>query len=470
MAKVDRILEYFPSYYGATERTKLLYEVSRLLAAPLEQADTLLFRIQRAHRLRVAEFTGDLVRLAAALNLTDFHFEDILTDETLDYGQKLDLMRSRIERIAMVHLTGLGTPTAVMHAVAIFLNGVIVADDTGRYLITHIDQEGFSHKATIEFSHLPDKPREHIHLHENPVRRKKVDPAERWQLNSWPAENRNAGPAPLRLIIEGVSDHTVLPSVFCAETGEGVFFNGFIPDGRKLVVDYFNGATIDDHPVDEWLTYFKGGIFDFSGMNDASFTEERGKERAPFDGNLENITSPAFRQPIDVPHAPVGNSKWHFKVTEGLYDAHSYDFCAFATPPEPVGIFDGDFNFDACVYDFPAGGIIGMAWDERLPCCFKVVLPASVPRLKSDDEQDAESAPPVAPVNYLSRIGNILPRFKAAGIQAFVDTAKDAWILGQSIIRDEAASNGEGVSVHSTRVRNQNSDMLVPLEPVSSSD
>src|SRR5215207_3920813 len=180
MAKVDRILEYFPSYYGSADRTKLLYEVSRMLAAPLEQADTLLFRIQRAHRLRVAEFTGDLVKLAAALNLTDFHFEDILTDDSLDYAQKLGLMRSRIERIAMVHLTGLGTPIAVMQAAAIFLNGLITTDQTGRPLITHVDREGFSHKATIEFSHLPDKPREQIYLHENPVRRKKIDPAERW--------------------------------------------------------------------------------------------------------------------------------------------------------------------------------------------------------------------------------------------------------------------------------------------------
>lgn len=469
MAKVDRIVEYFPSYYGSANRTKLLYEVSRQLAAPLEQADTLLFRIQRAHRVRVAEFTDDLVKLAAALNLTDFHFEDILTDKNLAYAQKLELMRSRIQRIAMVHLIGLGTPIAVMQAAAIFLNSVITPDENGKPLIVHMDQEGFSHKATIEFSHLPDKPREQIYLHENPVRRKKVDPAERWQLNSWPAENRNTGLAPLRIIIEGVSDHTVLPSVFCAETGEGVFFNGFVPDGKKLIVDYFNGATIDDHPVDDWLIHFKGGIFDFAGMDSTSFTEERGSELPPFDGDLENVISPAFRQPIDVPHAPTGNSKWYFKVTEGLFDAHSYDFCAFSTPSEPVGVFDQDFSFDACVYDFPAAGIVGMAWDERLPCCFKLVLPASVPQMKSEDEENAKSAPAGAPANYLSRIGNILPRFKAAGIQAFVDTAKDAWILGQSIIRDEAASDGEGVSVHSTRVLNQNSDMLVPLEPVSSS-
>jgi hypothetical protein len=470
MAKVDRILDYFPSYYGATNRTKNLYEVSRMLAKPLEEADTLLFRIQRAHRLRVAEFTDDLVKLAAALNLTDFHFEDILTDEALDYGQKLSLMRSRIHRIAMVHLTGLGTPAAVMEAAAIFLNATITPDAPGRPLINHVDGDGFSHRVTIEFDHLPEKPREQIYLHDNPIRRQKVEPVERWQLNSWAAENSNAKRSPLRFLIEGVSDHTVLPSIFCPDTGEGVLFNGFIPNGKTLVVDHFNGATLDNLPVDDWLIYFKGGIFDFAGVNGTPFIEQRGKEIAPFDGNLENVTSTAFRQPISVPHAPSGRSQWHFKVAEGVYDGSSYDFAVFTTPSEPVGVFDNDFNFDTCVFDYAGGAIVGMAWDERLPCCFKLVLPANVPRPKAGKAQPgAESVPagPQAPPpNYLSRIGNILPRFKAAGIQAFVDTAKDAWILGQSIVRDEAASGGESVAVHSTTLRNQNSDILVPLNPV----
>src|SRR6185295_18344372 len=101
---------------------------------------------------------------------------------------------------------------------------------------------------------------------------------------------------------------------------------------------------------------------------------------------------------------------------------------------------------------------------------FKLVLPANVPRPKPAKDQKGADATPAAlpgpPPNYLSRIGNILPRFKAAGIQAFVDTAKDAWILGQSIIREGAANDGEGVVVHSTSLRNHTSDILVPLDPV----
>ena len=72
MAKADRILEFFPSYCGANDSTKLLHEITRMLAAPLEQADTHLLRIQRAHRIKVAEHADDIVRLGGALNLTAF--------------------------------------------------------------------------------------------------------------------------------------------------------------------------------------------------------------------------------------------------------------------------------------------------------------------------------------------------------------------------------------------------------------
>ena len=49
MAKAERILDLFPSYCGATDSTKLLHEVTQMLAAPLEEADTHLLRIQPGH-------------------------------------------------------------------------------------------------------------------------------------------------------------------------------------------------------------------------------------------------------------------------------------------------------------------------------------------------------------------------------------------------------------------------------------
>ena len=447
MVKAERILEFFPSYCGASDSTKLLHEVTRALAAPAEEADTHLLRIQRAHRMKVAEHAADIVLLAGALNLTAFHFEDILSDKKLAYELKLSLLRERVRRIAQVHLTGLGTPVALLETAAIFLNAHIVPAQPESPRIAHVDDDGFSHRATIEFSHLPDKPREEIFLYENPIRRKKVEPAERWQLNSWNVENVSPAPAPLRLLIEGLGDHTVMPSVFCPATGEGVLFNGFIPDGRQLVIDQFNGATLDNHPVDEWVVYFKGGIHDFTGWNNSDFSLPNQRELPPLDAtNEDDLIAAAFRQPVKTPLAPAGRSEWRFKVAEGVCDGTLYDFSAFAMPDEAVGIYDNDFNFDACVFDYDGGAIVGLAWDERIPCSFKLALPAGVSS------------------NQVSRIGSLLPRFKPAGIRAFVDNAKPAWILGQSTIRDESATEGEGILVHPTTLRTQGTEMLAPLD------
>ena len=470
MAKADRILSFFPWYYRATDRTKLLAEVVRQLAQPLEEADTHLFRIQRAHRIKVAEHAEDVIQLAAALNLTAFHFEDLLADESLDYGQKLALMRERVQRIARVHLDGLGTAWAILESAAIFLNAVIVPEQPRDALIKHVDAKWFSHKAVVEFSHLPDKPRERIYLHENPFRRKKVEPAERWPLNSWAVENKTVEAAPVKLAIQGIDDRTILPSIFCPATQEGIMFNGVIPAGKTLVIDDANGAVLDDQPVDEWLIYFQGGIFDFSNGNGASFIHEQAELSTPFDGDMEKIVSQPFQKKRPALTVPMGRSAWHFKVAEGVYDGNDYDFAVYATDPTPIGLYDGDFNFEACVFDYPASGVVGMAWDERIPCSFKLVLPARIPQPQSQATNGSTAPDKIAgqPVNYVGRIGSILPRFKAAGVRAFVDTAKDAWILGESVMRVSSAAQGEGVEFHVTRMQNQKTDILVSLDTTSS--
>jgi len=45
-----------------------------------------------------------------------------------------------------------------------------------------------------------------------------------------------------------------------------------------------------------------------------------------------------------------------------------------------------------------------------------------------------------------------------------VDTAKDAWTLGESVLRSAQASEGEGVGFHATLLQNPRADMLVPLD------
>src|SRR5438105_9125238 len=100
MAKADRIAGYFPSLYRSGGRTKLLNQVVAALADPIEEADSLLFRIQRAHRLNVAEHPTDILRLAAALHLAPTHFDDLLAASDIPYADRLERMRERVRRIA----------------------------------------------------------------------------------------------------------------------------------------------------------------------------------------------------------------------------------------------------------------------------------------------------------------------------------------------------------------------------------
>jgi len=464
MPKFERILSFFPAFYRATESYKLLREMVRLMGQPLEEADTHLFRIQRAHRLRVAEHAEDIMRLAALLNLTPFHFEDILTNDAFSYEQKLVLMRDRVQRVAQVHLKGLGTPWAVMQSAAIFLNATIVPEHLGDLLIKHIDKESFSHKAVIEFTHLPEKPRERIYLHENPFCRKKEPLSERWPPQSWAINNESmSGLAPVRFVIQGVANRTVLPSVYCPQTREGILFNGVVPDGSTLLIDEEKGVTLDNMPVDEWLVYFKGGAAGFARADSDNFVQEKAEEAMPFNGDLETITARPYRCRRSIPDAPVGRSDWHFNVTEGIYDGRDYDFAVCALPHLPVGMYDGDFNFDGCVFDYEASSVVGMAWDERIPCALKLLLPSHVPQPQRDEAAPVDETTMKQP-NYVGRIGNIIPRFRAAGIRVFADTVLDAWILGESVIRDQDAADGEGANFHTTCLRDQKADILVSLE------
>jgi hypothetical protein len=454
MAKYNRILKLFPAIYRARDNTKLLSDVARALAAPLEEADILLFRIQRAHRINVAEDAEDILRLAAILDLKPFHFEDLLQDGSLSYERRLDSLRARTKRVARLFLNGLGTPWAVLESAAIFLNASIVPEKRGDPLVKHLDSDGYQHKAIVQFDAVDGKPREPIYLEEGLLRRHKVDSAERYPLTFWPVLNDSTEPAPVRIAIEGIGDRTVRPSVFCPDTQEGLVFNGVVPDSKTLVIDAHEGASLDGVEVDDWITYFQGGIVDFASYGGANYALDQPPSAPPFDGDLAGFDAPAYQAKRSMPAARPGTSTWYFTVAQGIYDGSDWDFSVCAVPRDPVGACDQDFNYDQCVYDFDTSGSVGMAWDERVPFAFKLLLPARIP-----------VPPPAAgaqPVNYVGRVGTIIPQFKAAGARAYVDQAKDTWILGESVLRDAAAASGEGVEFHSTIVRSPWTELFVP--------
>ncbi len=132
---------------------------------------------------------------------------------------------------------------AVLEAAAIYLNATIVPEQQGDPLVKHQDAGGYSHKAVLQFDAADGTPREPAYLHEGLLQRHKVDPVERYPLSSWTADNDSIEPAPVRIVIQGIGERTVIPSVFCPDTQEGVVFNGFVPDSKTLVIDGCRGGN-----------------------------------------------------------------------------------------------------------------------------------------------------------------------------------------------------------------------------------
>jgi hypothetical protein len=456
MSRAERVLDVLPACYRASEPGKLLGAVVSALAGPMEEADTHLFRIQRAHRLLVAEQAEDVVRLAAALNLDAFHFEDLLGDRDLDEQARLAALRERVQRIARLHLNGLGTPWAVLEAAAIFLNARIVADHHGDPLVKHVDPEGFVHRVTVELERRPQAPRAQVHLYESPLRRRKVDPAARWPLDTWAVDNQNVEPARMTFLVRGVDNRTVRPGLFSPDLAAGILFNGIVPNGAILLLDESGEARLDGHAVDDWIVHFRGGIAEFSTLDASAYAvDEGGDARAPFfDGDPAALPEPPFRRRRPVPVAPVGRSTWTFTVAEAVFDGSGFDQAVYATEHLPGGVFDGDVGFDAGVYDLPPSGIAGVAWEERIPCAFKLVLPPA------ESLRAGGGAGPAA--NPLDRVAGVLPRFKPAGVRAYVDTGRDAWVLGRSVVRGPDATEGEGIDHNATVLRGPLADAFVP--------
>jgi hypothetical protein len=468
MPKSARILGLFPSTI-ATESFSTLATVVSALAAPIEEADTLLFRIQRAHRIRVAPQTDDVLLLANALNLQQQHFGDLLADEDIGYERLLAAMKRRIERVARLHLGGLGTPRAVVDAAAIMLDAELVqAADAPR--LRRLDADAHSHVADIDFgdgrSGGPQRSR--IYLHENPLRPRAVPSTPRTPLDAWLVSGDNVSASPARIVIDGIDDRAVLPTVFCPNTGEGVTFYGIIPAGSRLVIDAEDGARLDGRPVDDWVSFDAGGRDDYALYDADTYILEHDGPRDPFDGDMSRLFTAPYRRVKPVPSIPPGTTEWVFAVEEGTYDQSAADYAVYALPSEPRAVFDQDPGYDESVYDFAASASVAMTWYERMPCAFKLLVPPQTPAYEPDHAPTAEGK---TAARYLAtdlgRISAFVTRCKAAGVRAFIDTIRPEWILGESIVRAPDATSGPGIDTAPTTVRLEGSDLIIPVDPAT---
>lgn len=450
MAKAEKVIGLMPCIYNANDPSKLLNKVIRDLAEPLDEVDGHLFRIQRAHRINVAENLGDLIRLAALLRLGPEYFEDLVEISNSDYEGALDRVRNRIKQLAGIHLRGLGTPRSILESTSVLLDAEIIG------AISNVSPDGLTHKVTIQLPEQPGGETDQIVLHENPLRRMKQHPVKRWPLDGWAVNNRNVSLSHMRFAIKGIGDRTILPSVFCSETDTGFLFNGVVPDGSVLLFDQFGSASIDGKPVDDWIIRFNGSVVGFDGVDASAVAVDHGKPGTPFNGDLSRLTTrPAVSKKPPLTLA-TGRTNWHFGINLGVYQSSCVGYCIYDTYRAAVGTFD-DHRFDESVFDYEAHGEVGYAWNENVHCAFKLIVPQYTD--SDDTEKDRDDTG-----RYVDRIGKFVSRFKAAGIRAYVSAERDAWVLGKSKIRSLNSTEGAGASYERPLLWREYMDRTLPFD------
>jgi hypothetical protein len=100
-----------------------------------------------------------------------------------------------------------------------------------------------------------------------------------------------------------------------------------------------------------------------------------------------------------------------------------------------------------------------MAWDERITCSFKLALPP-----EGSQEPQAGSAPADSDSRLktaIDRVGSLMPRFRPAGVTAFIDQGRDSWILGESLLRSAESGAPQGNQIHATRLHGKRLDQVV---------
>lgn len=452
-----KILSRFPAFMRTGNPSKVLGEIAFALGNDLNEAERLMGRIQRAHRLAVADEERDVLGLATLLGLqgADFvilrrfwehgfivapepHPADAQDREEQLYAAYLTELKESVQRTVRLMREGCGTIWALLEGTAILLNA-----DTlplaGR--MQHPDQNsvphgGFIHRTRIKYSVMKDgKPalqEGYLYLVENPLTGKSTEDKERRQRETFHVERRGLFNVPTAVQVTGVAGRTVLPMIINHTNHQGVGFLGALEDGQKLVFATDGRAYLDGVNVTGNCYAFRGALADDTPFDGVLHRHQFCEVIPPgaMDRNFPRaalVPATALKSPM----LPLGGSDWRFSVQEGAYDASGFDRTVFSLPDDPDELAA-----------LPASGKVQLLWRENEPFAATVLIPADLKSLEGALLNTGEE------LLTLLRAG--LEKFRAAGIRVNVDYFDDKWVLDESILKDLSADAGEGVDFEGT--------------------
>ena len=441
-SRQTKILSRFPSFMRAEEREKSIGDIAGVLGYDLDEAERLMTRIQRAHRLMLAEEERDVFQLAALaglqradlLILRKFYEKGFFTQgqetEEEAHARYLSELKESVQRIVRIMLQGCGTIWALLEGASVLINantvGAVKHTDAGEA------RGGFIHRVPVEYKVIEHQKQvlksSFIYLVENPLVDRMTEDQERQQREQFNTKRMGFFNEEVAVQITGVADRTVWPMVINQDTHEGVGFRGSVTDGQRLVFATDGKVYLDGSEVTDRCYYFRGALFDHTSFGSTALKDLFcvAKPVGSLDRNYPrpNITPLAE---LTVPIIRLGESKWRFSVEEGAFDASGFDQAVFTTGNTPE--------------TSPPMGKVQLLWREHEPFSVAVLIPADLKSLESTmlDGQD---------LRELVRAG--LERFRAGGIKLTVDYYNDSWIMGASTLKTLGESSGVGVDFDGT--------------------
>lgn len=448
-SRQTKILSRFPSFMRSEGREKSLGDIAGVLGYDLDEAERLMTRIQRAHRLMLAEEERDIFQLAALVGLQradllilrKLHenglFALYLSDadeqarEERAYAAYLRELKESVQRIVRIVLQGCGTIWALLEGASV----LVKADTVGA--VEHLDageaRGGFIHRVRMHYTVIENErwvcKTSFIYLVENPLMDRSTEDKERQQRENFNTTRMGFFNESVAVQVTGVADRTVWPMVINQDTHEGVGFRGSLTDGQRLVFAADGKAYLDGSEVTNRCDYFRGALFkhtSFKRADESAALKDLFCIAHPAGSLDRNYPRPniAPLAQLTVPIIRLGESTWRFSVAEGAFDASGFDHAVFAT-----------------VDPSPPMGKVQLLWREHEPFAVTVLIPADLKSLATTmlDGQD---------LRELVRAG--LERFRAGGIKLTVDYYNEEWIMGASILKSLDDTSGSGVNFDAT--------------------
>jgi len=358
MAKTENVIRHLPDFYQAYDRTLLIFKVIDACGMKLQEVENALVEVMKVHWVDHADELDDLVRLGALF--------DIRRRE----GEELDQYRTRLKQTIAAYLAGVGTVQVVRDI-------------------------------TVATLGLSEEEQDLIQIIENPPRFVKSEWREvayrsEWQVTVEGFEELDEEGKPKEIkptiLITGIGQRTVNPIVMNVTTEALVGFQGFVPDGKVLVIRPDGTATLGGVDVSSQI-YARGvSLFD----------------RAYFD--RDDYFSTYTK---GTPALPRGTSVWRYMAESARFAPSEgppsrFDQAMFAIPPAwRAGSFDWS-RFDEAVFATPAAKV-QLQWVEHQPATFAVRMPWDIIPTPAADLDD--------PRHLLKEE---VDRVRAAGVRAII--------------------------------------------------